>query len=250
MDFFNDKYSPCQMKDMKPSTIQNSRNYVRMFAKVLGREPLLSDFNKKTVSVNLEIIRSSYSVDTWRQCRGRLCDIWKMAHDLGLVRTPPKLRPILNESIDQRGWTVEQVAVLFEACRTTLGTIEGFPAGSWWHGLHLVLFASAEPLDPILKARWKQLSGDKLEIPAEHRKVNETITVRLHMQTVRDLEKIQRGPDQEMFPWSKSRATLHYHYRRILQRAGLGGASRFYKLQHAARNNKLELASRYRRFTV
>src|SRR4051794_40998001 len=88
--FFSAVYQPLELARCKPSYCDQFQQAIRWLAALLGRRPLLGDFNRETMlrvvqrlaGVGLGELRSK----TIRQVLWRL---WRYAHQLGYVVEPP-----------------------------------------------------------------------------------------------------------------------------------------------------------------
>ena len=238
-DAFCRLYRPQRLLGRSRDTVHQHEVALRHFRRFLQRAPLLGDLTDDTLAAfadwfSTEIPRSPVTVN---KTLARIRAQWRFLARKRLVNSEPTgLRLIEPEQIPE-AWSEEQLAALFDACRSQPGMIAGIPAGAWWHSLHLVLYDTGERIGAVRQLRWLDLDlGRQLvTVRAAVRKGRaKPMIYALHADTVAALREIH-GPHELVWPWPYAHHYLWVRYRDVLQAAGLPAdrRSKFHRMRRS-----------------
>lgn len=227
------EYTRYRLRGARETTRQKHLWAIDKWAKLLGREPVVSDLSDDAVS---DLLWSLLEADglkppTANMYGAKLRALWTFAARRGLTAVWPTFAKIPEETEPPVAFTQTELSQLFDAISNTPGSIAGICAAAWWRSLCLTLWDTAERISATLSARWGDLAGNVLTIRAAARKgrsgSRRAAVYRLHPDTVQTIGMI-RGDRELIWPWPFHTTTLWLHWNRILQRAGLA-TDRYHK---------------------
>lgn len=225
----NDAYQELLRLNLRirsPKTMSHYRLFLRFFSDYLGQEPLtehltedhhsgfarwLLDRGLAEVSVNQ---RLHYMRALWRHCARRgYVTIWPTSQDI----PEPERMPV--------AWTESELLQLWQSFDRIPGYFCGVRKSSWWRAFHEVIYWTGERCGAVLAIEWTWLRGDRLNIPAKHRKGGrKSRSYWLPERALVSLDQIRQPPRKLVFPISRSAFYTHYH--RLLRIADLDGKRR------------------------
>lgn len=242
-DFFRNWYRPRRLLGCSESTV---RQYGILFGHLerhLGRSPLLDDLTEDTIATflgwlaqeHLYFLRPRRKPRTVNKARDQLLALARYASLKGLLHEVPDVRPLPEYYDSPTAYTIKQLEVLLAACRGFPGTYVRIPAGRYWVAVVLVLYDTGLRIGPVWKLRCEQVDRDQgvVHVLPENQKHRVGQRLKLHVDTVKAINRIWL-PDRELlFPWEAHWTTRYNHYRAILRQAGLplGRMNMFHRLR-------------------
>ena len=209
-------------------TKRHYRTCLKHFAEYLDTEPeiqhltddhhsgyarWLLDRGLAEVTVNQ---RLHYMRALWRFCcrRGYLT-IWPTSSDI----VEPERQP--------ESWSEDDLARLWGAFDKVPGSFCGIRKSYWWRAFHEVIYFTGERKSAVLAARWTWLRGDRLSVPAKHRKGGrKSRSYWLPDRVLRALDAIRHPPRELIFPRPSGDQPFYNQYHRLLRIAGIDGPRR------------------------
>lgn len=234
-EFFDTVYLPMKLRSSSENTVRLYRYSVRKYGTYLTRPAELTDLNDLSVSRYLQDLGkqnlSPYTVD---KERSQLLAIWNFAAKKKYVSDFPFVdRDRLPERIPQ-AWMKDDLTKLVASCKAQEGYISGVKACDWWLALHKVIWDSGERIGAVLSIEWAWIKGEWLSMPAESRKGKTRDKLfALTDETLESLAAIKEPKRIKVFVWDRAPTHIYYHYRRILERAGLSTdcKSKFHRMR-------------------
>jgi integrase len=125
---------------------------------------------------------------------------------------------VSRQDSSTKKWSTEQVQRLFEAVRSSPGTVGDIPSASFWKALLAVMFDTGASIPHVMKVRRSEFDpkGGLLCVRAKE--------YRLHAKTVTAIEAILPHQAVELFPWSAESTPGGVFFRsleELLSRAGI-----------------------------
>ncbi|HEY4310551.1 MAG TPA: site-specific integrase [Pirellulales bacterium] len=233
-------YRPLRLRHSSPCTEHRFKTTVDAFARFLGREPLLTDFEDDQVGCFLaSAMKHGWTPSTANTARSGLLALWRLAARKRFVDAFPDVGKLKVPARIPKVWTQSELARLFAALAKEPGKIAGVPAGLWWVALHHVLWWSAERISAVMQLRWSDIDLESgwLIVPAEFRKRRTADkATELPPEAIDALKAIYSRRRKLVFPWPYTHGDLWPRYRHIRQRAGLATdrASGFHRMRRSA----------------
>jgi integrase len=156
--------------------------------------------------------------------RRKLCDHW------------PQYPPIRVPDRVPEAWFSGEMQRLLDAAGQEKTVLDGIPGGLWWRALLLLAYDTAERATALTSLRWRNVRGSSVLFMAEDRKGRRRDILReIGEDTLAALEAIRgdRGPDDLVFPWPRTKTYLWRRLEIILERAGLphGRRDKFHRIR-------------------
>lgn len=229
-----DYYAPLQ--GICDRTIEIYGFTLDAFADVLGREPTVLDFDELTVARFLAHRVRSRAPATAAKDRAQLRALWEWASRRKMVSTWPTIPLIRVPERVPEAWLTEEMEKLLESASMERTSYDGVPAALWWRALLLLAYDTGERASALVSLRWDCVRGCSVLFRAEDRKGRRRDIMReISVQTADALLAIKgdRRPDQQVFPWPRSRSYLWKRLEIILKRAGLpaGRKDKFHRIR-------------------
>jgi len=233
-EFLHDRYAP--LHQLSDRTIELYESSIRLFARHLGHEPTLDDFEDLVVSRFLQercrgkgrsgaISRHSVKKD-----RTQLCAMWTLAAKKryqksdGSIVDFPALPPFRTPQKAPQGYLVEEVQALITYARGLRGSVGDVPAAWFWVTLYLTLWQTAGRIGEVFALTWGDvdIDGRLMRFRAETRKKQTRDVDRPIDDQLAALLAMHRGrPGDRVFNWDKKPNTRYLHMQRHCQRAGI-----------------------------
>lgn len=237
-DLYQQHYRPARLITAAAHTKRRYEMDVERLSKMLGRKATVNDLTTNTLSALLEsMIAAGLSLATVYGVRAKFMALWRFAHLKRLCDEFPDLAEIPVEHDPPTAWTEAELRRLFKAIGETKGEICGIPAALWWSSLHRVILDSATRIGAVLKCEWPDVHLDRATIlfRAATQKTRRGQIHPLKPETVAELRLMVEPERKLVWPMPQTQYTLYYHYRKILERAGLPTTHRdmFHKLRRS-----------------
>jgi integrase len=235
-DLYEQHYRPARLMQAAAHTKNRYEMDIKRFEQMLGRRATVTDLNTAALSAMLEsMLDAGLSSATVYGVRGKFMALWRFAHAKRLTDEFPMLAEIVVEQDPPTAWTASELERLMQAVAQTKGEMCGIPAALWWSTLHRVILDTATRIGAVLKLEWPDLDLDRGTVlfRAKNQKTKRGQVHPLKPETVAEL-RLMVEPERKLvwpLPWHSS--NLHYHYKPILERAGLPTTHRdmFHKLR-------------------
>lgn len=221
--YFDALYRPHRLTGKSLNTVRLYQVCLRQLDRHLERPALLSDLTDDNIrGLMAGLVSNGRAITTANKARSHLVALWNFLARKSIVPVWPEVMPLVTPERAPIAWMRHELAQLWMACELTKGTIGGFPAPHFWHGLHGLGWDSGERISALMGIQWADLDlTGWARFPAEVRKGRRRdLVCRLHPQTCDALRKLWR-PSGAVLPWDRCTTTIWLHYRRILKRAGL-----------------------------
>lgn len=213
---------------MNITTEHSERQYglaVSKMATMLGRTPMVSDLNDKTVGQLARWMRDEgLSVFTINGYLKRIKSLWNWAAKRRIVEHFPTIENLPYPAQIPKCWTIEELRRLIAATELMGGAVCDVPAWLWWKGLHYVAWDTGERRGALLSLRWEWLDVEtgSLAVPAEVRKGGrKPMLYQLKAPTVALLVRMRQPERELIFPWDRDTHVFYRHYKKLLRYARL-----------------------------
>lgn len=239
--FFDQKYQRQRLLGRSLATVVDFHTTINRFEVHLGRTAYLSDLNDDRLCDFLNwLLEEGRGPATGNKHRSNLLALWRHAKRKGFLDELPDVPALPEYKYSPNSWSAAEVAAILKAAQEQKGRIAGIPNASWWPAFILVLFDTGARVNALLATPSRQLDLDKrtISLMPETQKQRCEQRFQLSEQACGALKKIDPMSRPVVFPWpydrqDRSRQTLHRHYTRILQAAGLphGARDKFHRLR-------------------
>lgn len=233
-EFLLERYAP--LHQLGDRTIELYEGSIRLFARHLGHEPTLDDFDDLVVSQFLQARcrgkgrSGAISRHSVKKDRTQLCAMWTLAakkryqkSDGSLVDFPA-LPPFRTPQKSPQGYLVEEVQALITHARGLSGTVGAVPAAWYWTTLYLMLWQTAGRIGEVQALTWGDVDLDRriVRFRAETRKKQTRDVDRPIDEQLAALLALHRGqPGENVWKWHLTPNTRYLHMQRHCRRAGV-----------------------------
>ncbi len=126
----------------------------------LGKEHAeLSDLTDDNVRDCMEhVAKRGRSVPTVNDTRKKLCALWNFLARKAIVSTYPEVLAWVEPEKVPIAWMTDELARIWNACRSQQGWIASIPAGEWWLGLHSLLYDCGERIGAVMQLEWRDVN--------------------------------------------------------------------------------------------
>ena len=233
-DILTDLYTP--LRSLSEKSVYNYRCTISAFSDFLGHEPTLDDLTELQVARFLSHRAKERAVATAAKDRAQLRALHEWSARRSLCKHWPQYPPIRVPERVPQAWFSTEMQRLLDAAGKEQTTIDGIPGGLWWQALLMVAYDTAERCTALVSLRWRDVQGRHVLFVAESRKGGRRDVIReIGDDTLAALEAIRgnRGPDDLVFPWPRTRSYLWGRLGIILRRAGLphGRRDKFHRIR-------------------
>lgn len=219
-----DLYAKKRLRLGSHHTLRLYRHSIAAFEKTLGHRATLADFNDDAVENHMySVVQRGLSIASSNKDFAQLTALWRFAHRNRLVEVWPNVRPLKEPERVPIGWMPNDLDAIFRAIATLDYDIGTVPASLWWKALVSVLLDSGERVGAIRQLQRKNILGDYIMIPAEHRKGRTRDKLyQLMPETAEMLRKICKQHDEDcVFVWDRCESYIYKRYSDILAKAKL-----------------------------
>ncbi len=219
-----DLYAKKRLRLGSHHTIRLYKHSIAAFEKTLGHRATLADFNDDAVENHLyAVVQRGLSIASSNKDFAQLTALWRFAHRNRLVEVWPNVRPLKEPERVPVGWMQQDLEAIFRAISTLDYDVAGVPASLWWKALVSVLLDSGERVGAIRQLQRKNILGDHILIPAEHRKGQTRDKLyQLMPETAAMLRQIcKRHCEERVFVWDRCETYIYRRYSEILAKAKL-----------------------------
>jgi len=223
-EFYLSNYKTSRLHGKSKNTFRLYEICIRHFSRSLGREPMLSDLNDKTIRSHLQrLLDEGRSKATVNKERCSLVAMWRYACKLKLIEDWPDIPKESEPHRTPRAWKHDDVSALLAACQRAPGLIGACPAWLFWTTLVNLCLETGERIGAVLQCEWTWLEGDSINVLAEARKGAKRDKLhRLSPYTVSLIGQMKRYKEsKQIFHWPYSYTYIWNRYRKLLESAGL-----------------------------
>jgi integrase len=230
----HDLYVP--LRSLCPRSVENYEFTIRAFSAFLGREATLDDLDELTVARYLTNRAKERAIATAAKDRAQLRALHEFSVRRKLCDHWPQYPPIRVPDRVPEAWFSGEMQRLLDAAGQEKTVLDGIPGGLWWRALLLLAYDTAERATALTSLRWRNVRGSSVLFVAEDRKGRRRDILReIGEDTLAALEAIrgERGPDDLVFPWPRTKTYLWRRLEIILERAGLphGRRDKFHRIR-------------------
>jgi len=230
----HDLYVP--LRSLCPRSVENYEFTIRAFSAFLEHEPTLDDLNELTVARFLTHRAKERAIATAAKDRAQLRAIHEFSVRRKLCDHWPQYPPVRVPDRVPEAWFSSEMQRLLDSAGQEKTVLDGIPGGLWWRALLLLAYDTAERATALTSLRWRNVRGSSVLFVAEDRKGRRRDILReIGEDTLEALEAIrgERGPDDLVFPWPRTRTYLWRRLKIILERAGLphGRRDKFHRIR-------------------
>jgi integrase len=227
---FLDRYAP--LHQLVPRSVAIYQQTIDHWAKFLGREPELSDFDDLEVSRFLQSRVGStrsggktISANTISKDKATICCIWSFAAKKRLVEQFPSLPRTKTVHHSPKAATVDSLQAMMAAASTGRRKFYGTTPVAWfWRTLIRVAFETGERRGALIDLRWSEvdLEGCQITFLAETRKGRSRDIVRaISPSLAAELLKQRGAPGDLVWHYPGKSKTLYAAWDRMRKRAGV-----------------------------
>lgn len=236
LDLYRQHYRPARLVDSAAHTRTRFESDIKRIEKLLGRRATIADLNTTTISrVLADMLESGLARSTVSGFRKKIRALWYFGYVKRLVDDYPELPEIREEHDPPTAWTEDELQRLFRSIGEAKGEICGIPAALFWSSLHRVILDSATRIGAMLQVEWSDVHLDRGTIlfRGATQKTRRGQIHPLKPETVAELRLMVEPVRTLVWPLPWSYTMLSYHYKKILERAGLPATHRdmFHKLR-------------------
>ncbi len=230
----HDLYVP--LRSLCPRSVENYEFTIRAFTAFLGRDATLDDLDELTVARYLTNRAKERAIATAAKDRAQLRALHEFSARRKLCDHWPQYPPIRVPDRVPEAWFSGEMQRLLDAAGQEKTVLDGIPGGLWWRALLLLAYDTAERATALTSLRWRNVRGSSVLFVAEDRKGRRRDILReIGEDTLAALEAIRgdRGQDDLVFPWPRTRTYLWRRLEIILERAGLphGRRDKFHRIR-------------------
>jgi integrase len=230
----HDLYVP--LRSLCPRSVENYEFTIRAFSAFVGREATLDDLDELTVARYLTNRAKERAIATAAKDRAQLRALHEFSARRKLCDHWPQYPPIRVPDRVPEAWFSGEMQRLLDAAGQEKTVLDGIPGGLWWRALLLLAYDTAERATALTSLRWRNVRGSSVLFVAEDRKGRRRDILReIGEDTLAALEAIRgdRGQDDLVFPWPRTRTYLWRRLEIILERAGLphGRRDKFHRIR-------------------
>jgi site-specific recombinase XerD len=234
-DVLHNLYAP--LRSLSEKSVVNYGCTILAFRGFLGHEPTLDDLSDElNVAKFLRWRSQTRAIATAAKDRAQLRALHEFAARRKLCDHWPQYPPIIVPDRVPEAWFSSEMQRLLDAAGKEKTVLDGIPGGLWWRALLLLAYDSAERASALTSLRWRSVRGRTVLFVAEDRKGQRRDILReIGEDTLAALEAIRgdRGPDDLVFPWPRSKTYIWKRLAIILKRAGLphGRRDKFHRIR-------------------
>lgn len=255
-DLFRQQYVPLRLLGRSPRTLQYYTWSIRAFGTFLGHPATLDDLTDENLAGFAQsFLARERSPATANANLRPLKVLWNFARKRRLLATVSELSKVPEYGRVPRAWTVEEIGAMLKSARLERGTIGHVAAAVFWVALLLAFFDTGVRKSALLKCRPRDFCPVRrlLWVRAENQKQRREQVFALSDQTCAAICNLDPpGTDchlrEWLFPWDKDRwskthwPALDRAFKRILRRAKLEDAGKFFHKFRASHASYVELA--------
>ena len=225
--FLVDIYTP--LRALSKRSVVLYGHTVDRFSENLQREPTLADLNDVTVCkflawrLETPIRGKQVRRTTVKKDRTHLCSLSGIAFRKGLIKEDLVLPPFRAAGRMPVAYTVEDLAAMVAAAKTTPGQVADLPAAWWWETLLRFLYETACRIGETLALEWQDVDfeSNSVTLRADTRKGKTRDLVRQISPELCDLFKRQAVERGVIWPWDRRPNCLWRKLRQLCKRAGV-----------------------------
>ena len=142
-ELFDRYYRPRKLLGRTEKTAYQYAIQFRHLGRFLGRDPTTDDLDDDVIAAFLQWFvdgkdrkNRPRSPETANKARSHLLAIWRFANTTGRVARGPTIDQLPVPESAPTAWTEEEIAMIFDACRSTRGWIAGIRASDYYTALH------------------------------------------------------------------------------------------------------------------
>lgn len=225
-------YFPTRLVGRSDKTKKSLLNSVKLLDESLLRESLITDLTSVNIGRHLErLLKTGRSKSTVAKERGNLTTIARHAARKGIV-DEPEVAAIRVPGRVPRAYTMDELASIFEVCRSWPGLMGGVPGCLWWESIHWAIWDTGERIGALLQVEWADWDGRFLKINAENRKGCTRDRVwELSPEGQRSIQAIRFPARVRIWDVGVPNSTLYDTYHRILRAAGIPDPTGFHRMR-------------------
>jgi len=240
LDFFENTYVPQRLLGKSPKTIRLYKCSIKCFSDHLGRAATLADLTDESLAPFLLWRISQTSRASANKDRVQICAIWRFANAKQMVDKLPTIPSIVSPEQIPIAWTLEEMARLFEACKSTTGVYYDRKDARWvmtqaafWFALVSVIWETGERIGAVMSLERSDIAGEFISFRAETRKGGKLPTAkRLRPETSGLVlclldQWIDPQATDKVFPWALNDNQLWAHFRAVIRSAGLPSGRKY-----------------------
>ena len=229
-----DLYAP--LRSLSAKSVYNYGCTIAALEAFLGHAPSLDDLVELTVARFLAHRARERAVATAAKDRAQLRALHEFAARRKLCDHWPQYPPIRVPERVPQAWFSSEMQRLLDAAGQEKTVIDGIQGGLYWRALLLLAYDTAERATALTSLRWRDVQGRHVLFPAETRKGGRRDIIReIGEDTLAALEAIRgdRGLEDAVFPWPRTKTYLWKRLGIILERAGLphGRRDKFHRIR-------------------
>lgn len=233
-DLLTDLYAP--LRSLSPKSTYNYGCTITALEGFLGRAPSLADLDELTVARFLAHRARERAVATAAKDRAQLRALHEFAARRKLCDHWPQYPPIRVPERVPQAWFSSEMQRLLDSAGQEKTVIDGIPGGLYWRALLMLAYDTAERANALTSLKWRDVQGRHVLFPAETRKGGRRDVIReIGEDTLAALEAIRgdRGPEDVVFPWPRTKTYIWRRLGIILERAGLphGRRDKFHRIR-------------------
>lgn len=247
-ELFENAYRPQRLIGRADGTLIQYRHAIAMF----GNPPLDSITDSSFADFMQRRLNEGVSRPTVNKERRHLMALFNFAAKRSLLPRKPDVPPVAEYRRLPRAWTVSDIGRMIAAAKLNTKRFRQWDVshGDFWTAFILLLFDTGIRKSALLKAKPADADLQRrfIRIHAEHQKRMNEQVLTFSQQTADALAAIA-GPWDYLLPWpfDRYKATgwkrLNTHFRRILARAGLSTAGKYFHRFRASRASYGELSA-------
>lgn len=212
----------CLERALKPESIRQVRMSIRAFDRWHGRAAHLEELADELVNQWILASGEQWAPKTLRRRRCDIIGLWRYANETRHVTTmPERVRPVKVPKRVPQAWSRDEVRAILRACRLLTDYFPtGVQRGKFWSAFVRTGYDTALRLSDLLALK-KSRIGEAGKLVVLQEKTQVEHVCRLRDTTIAAIADTY-PPDRELvFPWSYSREQFWYHWRKLLESAGL-----------------------------
>lgn len=243
-ELFENLYRPQKLIGRASSTLIQYRHAIQA-----AGNPDLSDVSDATFAEFMQQrLDEGLSRPSVNKERRHLMALFNFAVKRSLLPRKPDVPAVAEYHRIPRAWTVAEIGSMIDAARVERRQIGPVLAPDFWAAFLLTLYDTGVRKSALLKAKPGDCDHKRrfIWIRAENQKRGDERILPFSEQTAAALAKIA-GPWEWLFPWPHDRyrntgwKTLNEHFRRILERAGLGTTGHYFHKFRASQATYTEM---------
>jgi integrase len=231
-DYLDAIYFPCRLVGRSDKTRKSLLNSAKLFDQSMLGDSLITDLTSVNIGKHLErLLKTGRKKSTVAKERGALLTIARHAAKQGIVKEP-EVASIRVPGRIPRAYTMDELAAIFQVCRSWPGVMGGVPACLWWESIHWAIWDTGERIGALLLVEWADWDGRFLKINAENRKgATRDKAWEISPEGKALLQSIRFPARVRIWDVGVPNSTLYDTYHRILRRAGIQDPAGFHRMR-------------------